>query len=189
MKPSSFYIFTIPAFSVYQLQVIGDYFKIIEASGAVNIKAEWGELKGLIAGQGLEATPFNRLEITDASGTSNTVRIYVGDEKFIDGLAGTVSVSSSTVPRSGSFANLNKTVTNASAQLLAANAARQYLLIQNKDTAGNLYVGFGAGAATVANGVRIIPGGALELVGVCTTQAIQCIGDIANNPNVVTVEG
>ena len=79
-------------------------------------------------------------------------------------------------------------MTNASAQLLAANAARQYLLIQNKDGAGNLYIAFGK-AATVANGVRIIPGGAYELVGVCSTQEIRAIGDIASNPNVTTVEG
>lgn len=189
MKPSKFYTFTIPAFSVYQLQVIGDYFKIIEATGAVDIKAEWGELKGLIAGQGLEATPFNRLEITDASGASNTVRIYIGDEKFIDGLAGTVSVSTSTVPRSGSFSNVAKTVTNASAQLLAANAARQYLLIQNKDLTGNLFINFGAGAATPTNGLRIIPGGFYEQAGIVSTQAIQAIGDIASNANVLVLEG
>jgi len=189
MKPSKIYTFAVGANSVYQLDVIGDYFKILSADGALDIKAEWGELKGLIAGQGLEETPFSRLTITDASGAANNVRLYIGDEKFIDGLAGSVSVSQAVVPRSSAFSNLNKTVTNASGQLLAANLARQYLLIQNKDTAGNLYVGFGAGAATVANGVRIIPGGALELVGVCTTQAIQCIGDIASNANVVTVEG
>lgn len=189
MKPSAIYSFQVPASGVYQLPVIGEYFKILSADGAVDVRAEWGTLKGLVAGQGLEATPFQRLEITDVSGANNNLRIFIGDEKFIDGLGGTVSVSQTVVARTSAFTNLNKTVTNASAQLLAANLARQYLLVQNKSTAGTLYLGFGAGAATVANGVRIIPGGAYELIGVCSTQAIQCIGDIANNPDVVTVEG
>ncbi|CAN7402700.1 hypothetical protein LJR129_002489 [Acidovorax sp. LjRoot129] len=190
MKPSAIYTFSVPANSVYQLQVSGEYFKILAADGAVDMRAEWGTLKGLIAGQGLETTPFQRLEITDVSGSSNNIRLFIGDEKFIDGLAGSVTVSQMVVPRSSAFSNLNKTVTNASAQLLAANAARQYLLIQNKDTAGNLYISFGAGAATVANGVRIIPGGSYELPGgVCTTQEVRAIGDIPSNANIVTVEG
>lgn len=189
MKPTGFYDFTIPANGVYRLLVAGDYFKLMTAAGAVNVQAEWGELRGLLAGQGLEATPFGYLVFTDVSGASNPVRVFVGDEKFIDGLGGTVNVGTNAVPKSAAFSNTAKTVTNASAQLLAANAARQYLLIQNQDPSGILWIGFGAGAVTTANGVRIIPGGAYELVGVCSTQAIQAIGDIASNNKVVTVEG
>jgi hypothetical protein len=189
MKPTSFYDFTIPANGTYRLLVAGDYFKIMNATGAVNVQADFGNLRGLIAGQGLEDSPFKFLVFDDASGASNAVRVVIGDEKFVDGLGGTVNVSQAVVARSNSFANVAKTVTNASAQLLAANPARQYLLIQNRDTAGSLYVNFGAGAATVANGVLISPGGSYETGSVCTTQAVQCIGSIASNANVLTVEG
>lgn len=189
MKPSGIYIFTLQANAPYQLDVAGDYFKILSASGALNIRAEWGTLNGLIAGQGLEDSPFSRLQIQDASGAVNLVRIFIGDEKFVDGLGGTVNVGDSVVPRSAAFVNVQKTVTSASAQLLAANPVREYLLIQNRDTAGSVYVNFGASAATVANGVLIGPGGSYELIGVCSTQAIQAIGSTANNPNVLTVEG
>lgn len=189
MKPTGTYDFTIPANGTYRLLVEGDYFKIRTANGQVDVQADFGNLKRLIAGQGLEDSPFKYLVFTDVSGAPNAVSVIIGDEKFVDGLGGTVNVGTNTVPQTNAFTNQQKTVTNASAQLLAANAAREYLLIQNKDTAGNLYIGFGGGAVTAANGVRIIPGGAFELIGVCTTQAIQAIGDIANNANVVTVEG
>lgn len=187
-KPTTTYEFTIPANGSYKLLVAGDYFKILSASGTVDVQADWGSLSGLIAGQGLEQSEFKYLFFRDRSGASNAMRVVIGDEKFVDGMAGTVEVSRAVVPRSANFDNLQKTVTNANGQLLAANTARQYLLIQNKDTAGNVFVAFGK-AATTANGVRVIPGGALELVGVCSTQEIRAIGDIASNANVVTVEG
>lgn len=187
MKPTGFYEFEVPANGVYRLLVAGDYFKIMTAAGAVNVQAEWGELKGLLAGQGLEDTPFGYLVFADRSGAANPVRVFVGDEKFIDGLGGTVNVGQSAVPKSAAFDNLQKTVGVASAQLLAANAARQYLLIQNNDAANAIWVAFGK-AATLAAGVRIIAGGAYELVGIVTTQEVRAIA-ISSNPNIVTVEG
>ncbi|AVS74489.1 hypothetical protein [Paracidovorax cattleyae] len=206
-KPSQFYDFTVPANGAYLLTVAGDYWKIMASSGQIAIKADWGELRGLIAGQGLEDSPFQRLYITDMSGATNAVRIFIGDQKFIDGLqgsvqvqGGTVTVSSGNIVVSGSVAttsavqpvavmdNLQKTVTNASAQLLAAKVGRQYMLVQNRDAAASLYLAFGK-AATVAAGVRVVPGGAFELVGTMTEQAIFAIGDVASNANVVTVEG
>lgn len=189
MKPTSFYDFTIPANGTYRLLVAGDYFKIMTATGAVNVQADFGNLRGLIAGQGLEDSPFKFLVFDDASGASNVVRVVIGDEKFVDGLGGTVNVSQSVVARSSAFANVAKTVTSTSTQLLAANPARQYLLIQNKDPAGDIFVNFGAGAATTGNGIRIVAGGFYELAGVCSTQALQAIGSIASNANVLTVEG
>lgn len=84
--------------------------------------------------------------------------------------------------------NTAKTVTNASSQLLAANAGRKYLLIQNKDSAGTIYVSFGA-AATVANGIKISPGGFWEWDKAIPVNAVHAIGDAANNPNVAVVEG
>ena len=188
MKPSAFYEFTVPAWGAYTLTVSGDYFKILAATGAVSVKGKWGELKKLIAGQGLEASPFDRLELRDETGAPNTIRVFIGDEKFIDGMAGSVTVSKSAAPQSTAFINLQKTVTNASGLLLAANQNRQYLMVQNNDTAGAVYLSFGA-AATLSAGVRIGPGGSYELPNVVTTQNVYAIGSITNNPNVVTVEG
>lgn len=101
--------------------------------------------------------------------------------------AGEVSLTGAT--HRGAFTNTQKTVTNADGQLLAANAARRYLLIQNKDASAQVWVKFGAGAATTANGVLIAPGGSYELQGYVSSDEVRAIGDVASNANVVTVEG
>ncbi|GKT19560.1 hypothetical protein AVHY2522_22930 [Acidovorax sp. SUPP2522] len=194
VKPSKIYDFVVPANGPFLLTVAGDYFKILASTGALNVKADWGELSGLIAGQGLEDSPFQRLYFTDVSGGSNTVKLFIGDEKFIDGMSGTFNIGTGSVQVTATvqplavLSNLQKTVTSASTQLLAAKAGRKYLLVQNRDGAATVYLSFGA-AATVAAGVRIVPGGAFELVGTCTDQAIFAIGDVASQSNVVTVEG
>ena len=92
-------------------------------------------------------------------------------------------------PVQAAFTNASATVTNASASLVAANASRKFLLIQNKDAAGNIYLNLGGAAATVANGVKIPPGGSLLLDNSVPTGAVFAIGDIASNANIVTVIG
>lgn len=84
--------------------------------------------------------------------------------------------------------NTAKTVTNSSAELVASNASRQYLLIQNKSASGAIYINFGT-TATLANGVRLNPGDSYEMSDVISIQAINAIGSIASNPDVVVVEG
>jgi hypothetical protein len=79
-------------------------------------------------------------------------------------------------------------VTNASAQILAANSDRVYLLIQNNDPAGNVYINFGADA-TAAHLKIPAGGGSFEVNGNAPGQAINLIGDIASNTNIVVIEG
>lgn len=93
-----------------------------------------------------------------------------------------------TTEQAYNFTNTNPAVTNASSVILAANAGRKFLMIQNKDAAGNIYIVFGA-AATVALGIKIAPGQTLTLDAKVPAGGINAIGDIANNPNVVVVEG
>lgn len=186
MKPSQFYEFTVEPFGAYNLTVTGDYFKIMRSTGPVSIKAEWGELKELTAGQGLEEAAFGRLEIRNETGSPNVVRIFVGDRKFIDGMAGVVTVGMNTVARAA-FASSAKTVTNADGPLVAASASRNYVLIQNKHATASVFIAFGT-AATVAGGIRIGPGGAYETGQVAPTSAIRAIGDEPTNSAVVVVE-
>lgn len=89
----------------------------------------------------------------------------------------------------GAFAQSAPAVTNASAQLLAANTGRRYLLIQNNDDAGDVFVTLDGADATAANGIKIVAGGALELSAYCPTGAVKAIGSIANNTKVIVVEG
>ncbi len=187
MLPSKIYTIQLIANGSLRMPVQGEYFKILNATGAVDVTGDFGKLEGLTTGQGLEKTPFQSLVFKDISGGANTVKVFIGDENFIDGLVGTFAITSSKVPQSGGFNNTNPAVTNVSGSLLGVNSGRQYLLIQNKDLTGNIWIVFGAGA-TQALGVKIPPGGNYEPP-VATTQQIFAIGDIASNVNVVVVEG
>lgn len=185
--------------TTWRLDVPGKYFTILECTAAVNVtffkggkKLELGQISALLAG--LEVTlgeiddpesAFDRVEV-GMSG-ANTVKIGIGNgQARYNRSQGSVQITNF----NGSVANTAKTVTTTSAQLVAANASRRYLLIQNKDAAGVIYVNFGAGAATTANGVKIAAGGSFSAdSSFCPNTAIQAIGDIASNANVVVVEG
>lgn len=188
MLPTKIYTLTIAANQSQNLLVSGQFFKLLAVTGAVTVESQFGKLESLIAGQGLENTPFSSLLLTDTSGASNTIRLLIGDENFIDGFTGNIAITANKIAQSGSFSNVPKTVTNASAQLLASNTARQYLMIQNKDLSGSIFIAFGV-AATTANGITIGPGSAYELDAIISTQAVFAIGSSASNANILTVEG
>lgn len=185
MFPSKIYPITLAASATYSLLVQGQYFKILSATGAVNIVSDFGRLDGLTFGQGLENTPFSYLTITNATAATNTISLFVGDENFIDAITGSVQL----IGQQGAVTQAAATVTNASGQLLAAKTTRKYLLIQNKDTAGDIYVNLAGSAATTANGIKVPAGGALEMSDYLPTAAIFAIGSIASNANIVVVEG
>lgn len=188
MLPTNSYTITLAANASFRMLNQGRLFKLLSATGTVNVESDFGRLKDLIAGQGLESTDFNYLLLTDTSGATNTIKILIGDENFIDGLRGSIDIGTAKVPISAAFANVAATVTNASASLIAANAARQYLLIQNKDLTGNIYINFGS-AATVANGIKIAAGSSYEMNSTQSSGAVFAIGDIASNANIVYVQG
>lgn len=199
MKPTNIYTFDLAANGPYRLLVAGEYFKILSATGPVDVQSDFGRLNGLVTGQGLAKNPFSSLYFTDVSGAPNTLRILVGDSDFIDGVTGDVNVQNFpavqavSMPAShanqGAFLNYQETVTNASTMMLAAKANRRYLLIQNNDTTGIVYVTLDGTAATAAKGIKLAPGGSLELQGYVPSGAIYAIGSIASNTNCVAVEG
>ena len=97
-------------------------------------------------------------------------------------------IVSSTLSGQSSLTQTNPVVTTTSAQVLAANTSRAFLAIQNNDPSGIIYVNFGS-AATVAGSLKILPGGILFVDTMVSTQAINIIGSIASNANVVVLEG
>ena len=172
----------------FDLAASGDYVRV--RSSAVDLTIEQpdsGEVIEVSQGDDFEFTPFSRLRVSHASGSTQTVKLIISKGKR----AGSAQVSGSitVAGQNGAFTNANKTVTNASGQLLAANASRRYLLIQNNDSAGDIYVRLDGATATTATGVKIAPGGSYEIQGYAPTGAITAIGSIASNANVVTVEG
>lgn len=169
------------------LLVAGGFFKILSANGAITVTSENFQLESLSVGQGLEKTPFTRLMLKDASGSANSGVILISDENFIDPSVGNIAITANKAPISAAFVNANTAVGVASAQLIAANLNRQYLLIQNNGPF-TIYIVYGA-AATAALGIAIAPGGSYELVGTISTQQIFAISPGGANSGVVTVEG
>jgi hypothetical protein len=174
---------------------LGNFVRVLSAAEPVTVRTfrngqvltEAAGVSGGYAEQFEIDKPFNEVEIYSATAQTVQIAIRLGQVVYFDQApTGTANIVAQ-VPAKATGSNTQKTVTNASASLLAANTAREYLLIQNKDASGNLYINFGA-AATFANGVLIPPKGTLILDSNMLTAEIFAIGDIASNANIVVVE-
>lgn len=129
---------------------------------------------------------FDQVKIINGA-TAQTVKIAVraGNQVNYDRPpTGAVTVANT----GGAFAQSTVAVGVASVQLLAANAARRYLLIENKHATVSLYVNLAGAAATVAGGVTLLPGDSLELSSFVPLGAITAIGSGAG-ASAVVVEG
>lgn len=149
------------------------------------------------------AVPFDKVRVSTVAGGLVEFVTRLGAQVAYDKpptgtISGTVDLGAATlaaletvnvVDVPAAFTQAQKTVTNASTQMLAANAARAYLLIQNNDAAGIVYVTLNGTAATVLNGIKLAPGASLEIQGHCPSGAINAIGSIATQSNVIAVEG
>lgn len=187
--------------TTWTLNIPGKFFTVLGSTNPVNVRLynkgkqlELGEIKNINAGIEIggmvEGVQFDQVQIDTTAADTVTIGVGNGQSRYNRGNANVTVVQNriaQMVPT-----NTAKTVTNASAQLLAANVNRQYLMIQNRDPAGILYVKFGAAAVTGGtngDGIMIAAGGALELDSIVPTTAVQCIGSIASNANVLVVEG
>lgn len=185
---------TFAAPKTWELNVTGSYFTTLQCTNPINVRfykggqlLDLGDIRGLLAGLEVFEVKFDRLQIDVTA--ADTVQIGIGNGNARYNRQNiTTTITQNKQPITSGMVNAAKTVTSASAQILAAKADRQYLLVQNKDTAGNLYLAFGT-AATLANGVLIGPGGSFEMPGTQSNQAVFAIGDIASNANITTVEG
>lgn len=171
----------------------GDFFRLLDASAPVDIRfysqgKEVSEAENIGEGfaEKFRAGSFDRVQITSATTQALQFVIRLGADVFYD-KPPTGSVVVQNV--NGAFVQEPKTVTNASGQMLAAKADRRYLLIQNNDTSGVIYVTLDGTAATTVKGIKIDAGGSYECQNFCPTGAINAIGSIASNANIVTVEG
>lgn len=167
-----------------------------ETSGAVNalvrVRVDGQDFGTWLPGDYVSLDwQFRTIELVPVAGAVGEFRVGAGlfsSSRFL--LTGQpVTNVGSTVPPRANFTQQLRTVTNASGQLLAANASREYLLIQNNDATGWITVTFGAAAAVLGAGVRIAAGGFWEWDSVAPVDAVQAIGSAASNPNIVVLEG
>lgn len=171
----------------------GDFFRLMQAADPITVEYFANERRVVEAeevnegyAEKFETQKFQRVAITSA--TTQQLQFVIRNGNVVDydqPPTGSVIVENN----AGPFTQQQKTVTNASGQLLASNVDRRYLLIQNNDSTGIVYVNIAGAAAAAASGLKVLPGGSYECQGYVTTSAINAIGDIASNPNVVVVEG
>lgn len=128
------------------------------------------------------AQPFDKIRVVTATGGLVQFVMRLGNEVTYD-------KPPSAGGNQGGFTQAQATVTNASAMLLAAKNTRRYLMIQNNDATGIVYVTVDGTAATTVKGVRLVPGSALELSDYVPTGQVNAIGSIASNANLVIMEG
>lgn len=189
---------TFPGAQTWTLNIPGKYFVLLGCSNPCNVrffkggkKLELGDITGLLSG--LEVTlgeladfeaAFDRVEIDVTA--ADTVQVGIGNgQARYNRSQGNVAITNLT----GSVTQTQKTVTSAAAELLAAKVGRRYLLIQNNDVTGIVYLNL-SGAAAVGSGIKIAPGGSYVAdASFCPGNAISAIGSIASNANIAVIEG
>ncbi|MGC1173121.1 hypothetical protein [Polaromonas sp.] len=67
-----------------QLLVQGDYLRIMDSTGAVEVITEGYRLGPIKAGQGQRNSPFTRVQIVDKSGAPNIGNVLIADSDFVD---------------------------------------------------------------------------------------------------------
>lgn len=176
----------------------GDFFRLLDAADPVTLifykdGAEVSRSEGVAEGYAESfGASFDRFRITSATTQAVQFVSRLGNRVAYDKaptgsttVVGTVQVAQAPT----AWAQAQKTITNASGSLLAANAARRYLLVQNNDATGVIYITLDGTAATTAKGVKLSPGDSLECRSPAPSGEIFAIGSIASNANVVVVEG
>lgn len=171
--------------------------EILSSTAAIDLNTyspqggQSASMTACLGGQFINGVTFGGFDVK--STTTQTVRLLVLDAGEGGGsrnvaLNGNLNLGTVPATQSNAFVNTNRTVTSTSTAVLGGNSARQYLLIQNKDSTGTIWVAFGA-AATQANGLRIPPGGYWEWDGTVPVSTVNVIGDLATQSNVITIEG
>lgn len=184
--------FSIGAGQRVEFSEAGDFFRLLEAAQPVTVffyrgGKEEARAEGITGGYAEQfGDGFDRVVIMSATAQTVQMVTRLGNVVSYDAPPkGAVTVENLT----GTFYQGQATVTNASAVLRSAKTNRRYLLIQNNDQAGDIFVTLDTSAATAAKGIKIAPGGSLELSSFCPSGEVRAIGSIASNANVVVVEG
>lgn len=131
--------------------------------------------------------PFTQILIENDAQPGKRLRILYGvDIDFRAGVNASINAINQSQVRK-TFSSIDLIIGAASAVVGSANLNRDYLLIQNNHATANLWVKLNGAVAFVGAGVKIGPGGSLELSNTVPTNAIQAISDTAG-ANVTFVE-
>lgn len=158
------------------------------AQNKIRFKTDAGDLITLKPGQAAEVPRFKRVSLENLAGVSTlTGSIAIGRGVIWDSnIVGSVLITN--VTASATYTHTAKQVTNASQSLLAANASRKYLRVENQDAALTLFIRCNGTAATADNAsIRLLPGEVYEpaTVPVGEVRGIMSAATAANNVQVV----
>lgn len=128
------YNFTLSANATQNLDVPGDYLKVISATGAIRVRTVEGWMKDLLPGQGVKGLNFQRLILEDRSGAANTGTIAVGigaDSIVDDRITGEVSISDIIRSNCAIYTGGATTIGFTATQMVAAAANTNGLIIRS----------------------------------------------------------
>lgn len=176
-----------------RFEIFGNYFLLQSVPGGVIDVVFWKEgrrleeeLRDAVAGwYAAPMAGFDAIDIT--SSLTQEVSFHIARGRVgANVLSGQVVVTG--VTNNGTHAPSSPAVTNASGVLLAANASRKYLCIQNQDATGNIWVRGDGGVATAdADSIKIGPGESWEPL-IPPVGAVNAIGDLVANNNVHVIQ-
>jgi len=169
----------------------GNFLRVMSAVAALTVRTyKTGQVLtesvGVGAGYAEEFSDyFNEVEIYSATTQAIQLVIRLGSKVYFDAPpTGNVNISGQvhTVQDNvnGVFSQNRATLTNVNQTILAANANRRYLMIQNNDTAQTMRVSLNGSAATPSTGFRVPPSGSLEVPNFAVTGAINVIMEAAS---------
>lgn len=131
--------------------------------------------------------PFTQILIENDAQPGKRLRILYGvDIDFRAGVNASINAINQSQVRK-TFASTNLSIGTASTVIQAANLNRDYMLLQNNHATANLWVKVDGSVAAVGTGIKVGPGGSLELSNTVPTNAILAISDTAST-NVTFVE-
>lgn len=170
---------TVPANGFAPMPFDADYIRVQNASIEFWFKTQEGDDFKLLEGEEAFLQPFQVMTIENRTGSPQDITFYIGKNGAKVGSAkvsGNVTIDNT----AGAFTQGRASVTTVNQALIAANAARRYLLIQNNDASAVLRVTLDGAAATAGEGFRIEAGESLELSDYVPTGAINCMMETAS---------
>lgn len=90
--------------------------------------------------------------------------------------------------RRGALTTTAHEVTNADAELVAADAKLKTVEIQNNHATAAIYLATGSGPVTTTNGVKVGAGDCYTYP-IAPTNGVRAIGDVASNTQIIVVKG
>lgn len=171
------YDFTLTANGSQQFAVTGSQVYLRSSTGRIKVIIDGGPIVTLNQNQGFSLSKYQFRDVTikDLTGAANSGVIFLGDAQYRDqNFTGAINV----LNVAGVHTNSEQAVSAGAGgtQLLAANPARQYLMVQNTDDVSIMWVTEDGSAPTIGHGIRLLPNSSYEPRHV-PTGAVRAISD------------